>query len=229
MNKGLVIFGSSEIASLAKYYFSEDSDYEVCAFTVDDGFEGGRSSIDDTPLVSFSQMLSKYPPHEFDMHVAVSYVNMNRLRKEKYLQCKERGYTMASYISSSAEVSKKSKIGENCLILENQTVQVGVEIGNNVMIWSGNHIGHGTIVEDHAYISSHVVISGHCIIGEASFLGVNSTIKDFTTIGASCFIGMGANVVANMADGSVAIDKSTQIFNADDRRARAIRRAYFGS
>ena len=34
----LVIFGSAEIAALAKYYFDNDSFYKVVAFTVDDEF-----------------------------------------------------------------------------------------------------------------------------------------------------------------------------------------------
>jgi len=35
MKKPLVIFGSGDIAQLAHYYFSMDSNYEVVAFTVD--------------------------------------------------------------------------------------------------------------------------------------------------------------------------------------------------
>lgn len=34
MKKPLVIFGSGDIAQLAHYYFSTDSNYEVVAFTV---------------------------------------------------------------------------------------------------------------------------------------------------------------------------------------------------
>ena len=35
MKKPLVIFGGGEIAQLAYFYFSTDSEYEVVAFTVD--------------------------------------------------------------------------------------------------------------------------------------------------------------------------------------------------
>ncbi|KAQ91303.1 sialic acid O-acetyltransferase NeuD, partial [Mycobacterium tuberculosis MD15212] len=35
MTKPLVIFGSGDIAQLAHYYFTRDSEYEVVAFTVD--------------------------------------------------------------------------------------------------------------------------------------------------------------------------------------------------
>ena len=37
MKTHLIIFGAGDIAQLAHYYFSADSNYEVVAFTVDDG------------------------------------------------------------------------------------------------------------------------------------------------------------------------------------------------
>ena len=40
MNK-LVIFGIGDIAKLAHYYFSSDSNYEVTAFTVDKQYMDG--------------------------------------------------------------------------------------------------------------------------------------------------------------------------------------------
>ena len=38
------------------------------------------------------------------------------------------------------------------------------------------------------------MISGHCTIGERSFLGVNSTLRDFCSVGKDCFVSMGADV-----------------------------------
>ena len=52
--------------------------------------------------------------------------------------------------------------GDNCFILEDNTVQPFVTIGNNVTLWSGNHIGHDSVIEDDCFISSHVVVSGTC-------------------------------------------------------------------
>jgi UDP-3-O-[3-hydroxymyristoyl] glucosamine N-acyltransferase len=62
-------------------------------------------------------------------------------------------------------------------------------------MWSGNHIGHHSIVRDNCFISSHVVISGFVEVGENSFLGVNSTIANNLQIGRDCWIGPGATIV----------------------------------
>ena len=71
------------------------------------------------------------------------------------------------------------------------------EIGNNVILWSGNHIGHQTKIADHAYLSSHCVISGFCEIGKHSFLGVNCTFNDHIKIADDTLVSSGALIVRN--------------------------------
>jgi sugar O-acyltransferase (sialic acid O-acetyltransferase NeuD family) len=227
MRKPLVIFGSAEIARLARFYFDNDSDYRVVAFTVDDSHVDA-AELEGLPLIGFGELGSKFPAGEAAMHVALSYRGLNKLRQEKFEQAKARGYEMASYVCSKSVLWNDLSVGENCFILENQTVQPTVKIGNNVMIWSGNHLGHGSAIADHAYIASHVVISGHCKIGQRCFLGVNSTLRDFITIGDDVFIGMQAAVVQDVAPGSVVIGQSGEILPADDRRAKFLKQKYFG-
>jgi len=224
--KPLVIFGSGEIATLAKYYFEHDSDYVVAAFTVDDEYVD-RDSVEGLPLIPFSKVREKFSPAHHDMFVGLSYAKLNRLREEKFIAAKWAGYHLATYVCSRSVVWPNAKIGENCFILENQTLQPTVIVGDNVMLWSGNHIGHGTHIGDHTYIASHVVVSGHCRIGRRCFLGVNATVRDFCTIADDCFIGMDASVVSNLDAGSVCVGHSGEVFKADDRRAQVLRRKYF--
>lgn len=222
----LIIFGTAEMAELAHFYFTNDSDYEVVAFTVDDEFMDGDSLLG-LPVIPFSEIANKFPPEENTMHVALSYSKLNQLRQEKYEQVKGGGYKLASYICSKSITWSDLEVGDNCFVLENQTIQPTVKIGNNVMLWSGNHIGHGTVIRDHAYISSHVVIAGHCDIGQRCFLGVNSTIKDFVTLGDDCFVAMDASVVSNIMDNGMVLGAKSEIYKADDRVAKIIKRKYF--
>ena len=106
-------------------------------------------------------------------------------------------------------------------------IQKNVTISDNVMIWSNNHIGHGSLIGRHCYISSGVIISGHCKIGERCFFGVNSTIIDFCKIGNDCFITMGSNITQDLKDKSTTINRSTQILDHNDRMAKSIRKKYF--
>jgi len=90
-----------------------------------------------------------------------------------------------------------------------------VVIGNNVVIWSGNHFGHDVEIGDHSWISSHVVISGGVKIGDESFVGVNATFRDNIKIGSKCIIGAGALILNNAEDKAVYIAQPTKPYPMD--------------
>lgn len=202
MKKNLVIFGNSPLAQLAKFYFDTDSNYQVVAFTVDEAYIQS-DTFEGLPLLEFETIKDQFPIKENDFFVAVSYHSMNKLRMKKYNRAKEMGYTIASYISSKCSYLSQYPPGENAFILEDNTVQPFVRIGNNVTLWSGNHLGHHSIIEDHNFISSHVVISGHCTIESFCFLGVNATIGHQVTIAEKTLVGAGAVITKSTEAESV--------------------------
>ena len=93
-------------------------------------------------VVAFEEVAQRYPPREYAFFVAISYSKLNAVRREKYQAAKILGYRLASYVSSRATVLNDGRIGENCFILEDNTIQPFVTIGHNVTFWSGNHVGH---------------------------------------------------------------------------------------
>jgi len=225
-SKKLIIFGTGEIGSLAKFYFTQDSAYEVAGFTADEAYVG-REHFEGLPLVPFSRIVERFSPDKFEMHVALSYNKLNQVRAEKYCAAKALGYRLASYICSKSVSWPDLCVGDNCFILENQTIQPAVRIGSNVMIWSGNHLGHGCVIGDHTYISSHVCISGHTEIGTHCFLGVNATTKDFVKIGDHVFVTMGALVTKDIAPGSVVVGAQGEVYSADSKISVSLKKKYF--
>jgi sugar O-acyltransferase (sialic acid O-acetyltransferase NeuD family) len=135
---------------------------------------------------------------------------------------KAAGYRLLSYVSSRATTFADFRAGENCFILEDNTIQPRVRIADNVTLWSGNHIGHHSTIEDNVFISSHVVISGGVTVGEGSFLGVNSTIRDHVKIGRRCVIGAGALIVGDTEDESVYTVPAAEKSLVPSRRLRRI-------
>ena len=221
MKTPLVIFGSGDIAQLAHYYFSTDSNYEVVAFTVDANYIKG-SEFCGVPVVAFEDVAKKYPPDSYDFFVALSYSKLNAIRKEKFLAAKKIGYNLVSFISSRATVLNEGKIGENCFIFEDNTIQPFVTVGNNVTLWSGNHIGHHSVIHDHTFIASHVVISGGVEIGEQCFVGVNATLRDHIKVGDRCVVGAGALLLADAASEGVYIGSATERSRVPSTRLRGI-------
>ena len=204
-----------------------DFDFEVAAFTADDEFVKEDKFLG-LPLVPASRVQAKYPPNEYLAHVALSYSKFNQIRQAKYDFMKKLGYELASYVCSKSVFWPDLSIGDNCFILENRTIQPTVKIGNNVMIWSGNHLGHGCRIEDHVYIASHVCISGHTVIGERTFIGVNATFKDFVNVGRRSFITMDASVVKDIPDDSVVLGSSSTLLGPEDELGVKIKQKYFG-
>lgn len=221
MKKPLVIFGSGDMAELAHYYFSKDSDYEVVAFTVDAGHIT-MPLLRDLPVVAFEDVTNLYPPESHNFFVALSYSKLNAVRKEKFLAAKERGYKLVSFISSKATLLNEGRIGSNCFILENNTIQPFVRIGDNVTLWSGNHIGHHSIIRDHTFIASHVVVSGGVEIGEQCFVGVNATLRDHIKIGDRCVVGAGALLLRDAEAEGVYIGLATERSKVPSNRLRGI-------
>lgn len=221
MKKPLVIFGLGDIAQLAHFYFTTDSNYEVVAFTVDSNYIK-ESIFCGIPVVAFSDVAKEYPPDSYDFFVALSYSKLNAVRKEKFLVAKEMGYKLASFISSHATVLNKERVGENCFIFEDNTIQPFVSIGNNVTLWSGNHIGHHSVIHDHVFIASHVVISGGVEIGEQCFIGVNATLRDHIKIGERCVVGAGAIMLADAPPEGVYLGNATERSKVPSTRLRGI-------
>lgn len=196
--KKLVLVGDSAFAEIACEYFDADTDYEVVAFAVERAFLK-RAQLQQRPVVAFEDLADLYPCDSHEVFVAIVYTQLNRLRRRLADAAAAQGYRLASYISPRAFVWRNVKLGEHCFVFEDNTVQPFVEIGRNVVLWSGNHIGHHSVVRENCFISSQVVVSGFCEIGENSFLGVNCSVGNNVQVARDNWIGPG-----------VALTRSTQ-------------------
>lgn len=194
--KKVIIFGLEDFAELAHYYLTNDSDFEVVAFTVSAAYLPEQKTFKDLPIVAFENIATQYSPSEYALFAPMAPAQMNQIREKIYREGKAKGYKFISYISSKATVLS-SRIGDNCFILEDNTIQPFVKIGNDVVVWSGNHIGHHSVIEDHVTFTSHVVLSGHCWVKKYSVLGVNATVRDGITISEGTFVGMAASITKN--------------------------------
>ncbi len=202
MKEKLIIYGIGETAEIVADYFIHDSNYDVVAFTVDKEYKTIDTLLG-RPVLDLEEVKEKYRPNEHKMFAAASFGNLNTTRQKMYEKGKEMGYDFATYVNSKAFVWHNVEIGENSFIFEENVLQYKVKIGNNVILWSGNHIGHQTVIEDNCFISSHVVISGFCKIGRNSFLGVNTSFNDEIAFGKYGVTGNGTIIVKNTEEGSI--------------------------
>jgi sugar O-acyltransferase (sialic acid O-acetyltransferase NeuD family) len=200
--KPLVIIGNGEIAEMACEYFDHDSDRTVAAFAIGAEYIEA-ATLHDRPVVDLASLTQTHPPDAFDAFVAIGDGQLNRLRRGHVDSAKAAGYRLASYVSTKAFVWRNVAIGENCFILEHNVLQPFTSVGDNVTLWSGNHIGHRSVIEDDVFVASHVVVSGFCRIGARSFVGVNASIAHQVQVAPDNFIAMGAAVTASTEPDSI--------------------------
>ena len=164
-DKKLILFGTSEVAELANFILKNSPLLYVALLLT-------MSLSKKQPtwgfLNSFSNITRSHPPNVYYLHVALSYTKLNTLRAEKFSECQNKGYIMPSYVCSRSVFWDDLSIGSNCFVLENQTLQPNVVLGDNVVLWSRN-VGHGTTIGNHTYVIT-CCFSGHCMVGQRNFL-----------------------------------------------------------
>lgn len=220
MNNQVVLFGNREIAEIAHFYLSKDSDYQVKGFTVDSQFLDSESFLG-LPVVPFEQVEIHFQPSNYKMFIAISYSKRNLIRQTKFEDAKNRGFKFITYISSKAAYYG-TPVGDNCFILEHNTIQPFTQIGNNVTLWSGNHIGHHSVIKDHCFITSHVCISGGVEIGENCFIGVNATLRDHIKVGDKSIIGAGVLLMEDAPSESLYTGSASQRAKVSSSRIKSI-------
>ena len=211
----VIIFGTGAIAEEVTNYLEKDSNYLVEAYSVNKKFLKKRTFLG-KPVVAFENIKKFYNPKEFRMFIAIGYTDFNQLRFQKMKQAKKKGYKLISYVSSKASLLGNQKIKENCLILENTTIQTTAILGNNIFIWSNNLVGHHVKIQSNSYIAGNCTIAGNSILGEYSFMGINSTITHGVRIGKKCFLGANTFINKNLPTKSMTVSEPSKVFKLKD-------------
>jgi sugar O-acyltransferase (sialic acid O-acetyltransferase NeuD family) len=198
----VIVFGIGQFAELAHFYLTHDSPYEVVGFTVDSDYLAATEFLG-LPVAAFEEIEDRHAPGDVALLLPISFKRMNHVRADRVQAAKDKGYELVSYVSSRATTFPGFECGENCFILEDNTIQPFVSVGDDVIMWSGNHIGHHSTIGDHVMVTSHVVISGGCTIEPHCFFGVNATIRDETVIGRETLVGAGVTILADTEPYSV--------------------------
>jgi sugar O-acyltransferase (sialic acid O-acetyltransferase NeuD family) len=210
----VVLFGNGRGADVAHRFLIRDSEHEVCGFAVDRKHMN-LATFHDLPVVAFEDVEQRFPPDDYKMLILLGYQRMNALRANKYLEAKQKGYSFISYASSHFYRAEELDIGENCFILDSQSISLDVKIGNNVVMWSSNHIGDLTVIEDHAWVASHVTVAAEVVVRPYCFLGIGATIGNKVTLAKGTFVGANALVASDTVENGVCLAGESEQIDMD--------------
>ena len=88
------------------------------------------------------------------------------------------------------------KVGARCKIREGATLNTGTEggggltqIGDDVLMMTGAHVGHDAILGDRVILANQAAIAGHCQIGDDVIVGGLSGVHQWVRVGRGAIIG----------------------------------------
>lgn len=114
--------------------------------------------------------------------VTVGQVKSNILRVKLFTLLDNLGYTLPMIISPLAYVSKHATVEKGTVILHHVLVNAHASIGVNCIVNTKALIEHDAIIEDHCHISTATVINGGVLVKSGSFVGSNTTSKEYIEV-----------------------------------------------
>ncbi len=193
--KNIVIFGVSDFARLLKYYIDIDDERKVVAFTVDKKYIKD-SSFCGLPVIDFESVEKEYPANEYEILIAIGNSKMNQIREDVFGRCKEKGYTIASYMHSSCSIHSHD-IGEGNIFLENCLIYPYAKIGKGNLLWDHVLISHDCVVGDFNTFSSYADLCGYVKIANNGYFGKHCILNDFMEVASYTLVGAGAYAKKN--------------------------------
>jgi sugar O-acyltransferase (sialic acid O-acetyltransferase NeuD family) len=107
----------------------------------------------------------------------------------------------ATAVDPSVQCPEGCRIGRGSILLRNVTLTASVTLGSHVVAMPAVTFTHDADVADFATFAAGVSLGGGVRIGRAAYLGMNSSVRERTSVGAYATVGMGAAVLSNIPDG----------------------------
>ena len=204
MTKQAIIVGCENFAVMLEEYLRE-AGITVAAFTVDPQYIREETLLG-KPVVSLSDVETRFPPEQYDCYLAIGYTKMGAIRRRIAENMAAKGYALPNFIHETAYVAKSAVISGTCnIILERAIIGSMAQIGEGNIIWPGANIGHNACVGDWNTISLNASLCGFSEIKNHCFIGANSCVRDKVVLADETLVGATAFVAADTAPKSVCV------------------------
>ena len=134
-----------------------------------------------------------------------------RNRRIMYDKAKEKGYTLANYISNRAILETIPKMGDNNIILANSVIGYDGCMGDDNIIFQNVWIGHEFVIGNHSIIGFGSSIGGRAKIGDLSYISIGVTATGRIDFGNETMIGVGSNVIRDVESFTTVVGNPAKI------------------
>lgn len=198
MKKKVIIIGTTMYSAELRVIMNKEG-IDVLAFSVDGKYKS-ESVFNGLPVYEIEKLEDLVDMSCVEIILGLGYSRMNDVRKEKYFECKNKGYQIGTFCSSYATVLT-DKIGQGSVIMPRSYVGPYSEVGFCNVIRAGSVLSHHDKLGDFNWIADGCVFGGGVKMGNNSFIGLGSTIRneilinDYTFVGAHSYLG--GNTIEN--------------------------------
>lgn len=106
----------------------------------------------------------------------------------------------ATFVARSARIGRSSDVGVGSILLDSVIVTADARVGQHVVVMPNCTITHDDVLDDFSTLAAGVALGGGVRIGEASYLGMNASVRQGLTVGGAATIGMGAVVLTDVPE-----------------------------
>lgn len=194
----LILVAASGLAREVLAMVRSSGQYDVVG-VLDDDKEMSGVTIDGAPVLGTINEAPNYK-HAF----ILVCLGSGKAREAVVERLTAMGLHEARYataIDPSVQTPEGCRIGRGSILLRNVTLTASVTLGSHVVAMPSVTFTFDDDVADFATFAAGVSLGGGVRIGRAAYLGMNSSVRERTSVGAYATVGMGAAVLSNVPDG----------------------------
>ena len=194
----LLLISASGLAREVLATVRSSGRYDVVGF-LDDNEEMSGVEVDGAPVLGTIDDAVRYTHAFFLVCVDSGRPRQAVVERLRAMDIGTNRY--ATVIDPTVRMPEGCRIGRGSILLQNVTLTASVTLGAHVVAMPGVTFTHDDVVADYATFAAGTSLGGGVRIGRAAHLGMNSSVRERTSVGAYATVGMGAAVLSNVPDG----------------------------
>lgn len=194
----LILVAASGLAREVLAMVRSSGQYDVVGL-LDDDEEMAGVTVDGAPVLGTIDDATKYTHAFLLVCLASSKERESVVQHLVSLGIQESRYATA--VDPSVQYPEGCRIGRGSILMRNVTLTAAVTLGAHVVAMPSVTFSYDDDVSDFATFAAGVSLGGGVRVGRAAYLGLNSSVRERTSVGDYATIGMGAAVLSNVPDG----------------------------
>ncbi len=170
----------------------------TCLGVADSNFERLGEEFCGVKVLGGDEIVLKYSPSEVLLVNGIGSIGKIETRRVVFERYKDRGYRFLTLIHPTSIVDPDVKMGEGSFVGAGSVLQVGVEIGSNVLVNTRVSIDHDTKVGDHSHLAPGALICGGVRVEKSVHVGAGAVVVQGVQLGSFSIVGAGSVVLKDV-------------------------------